>query len=100
MIDSSYHLTTQTISQGQSLRLPPPRSRVLALPAPAPQIAGFLADGLPVIEMNASIPPLYALPDVGAYLKQKTGFRNLEEINAHFDAKMEEIERRGYERLM
>ena len=43
---------------------------------------------------------MITVSDVEAYLKQKTGFRNLAEINAHFDARMEETKRRYQERLM
>ena len=105
MIDFTDSLPIST-SQGQLLQLPPPRTRLLALPAPDPKITGFLADGLPVIEIPESIPPLAArsAPSgkalLEAYLKEKTGFRNADEINAYFDARLEAKKKQDYERLM
>ena len=101
MIDFTNSLTIPT-SEGRLLQAPPPRAGLLALPAPVPPITGFLAEGvrLPVIEIKESIPLLLTQSEIEAYLKQKTGFRNLAEINAHFDARMEEHKQRYHERLM
>ena len=101
MIDFTNFLTIQP-SQGRLLQAPPPRAGLLALPAPMPQIAGFLAEGmrLPVIEIPESIPPLFSMAAVEAYLKEKTGFRNAEEITAYFDARMAAKKQQDEARLM
>jgi len=101
MLDFSHYVTIST-SQGRLLQSPPPRAGLLALPAPTAQIAGFLATGtrLPVIEIPESIPPLFSMAEVEAYLKEKTGFRNAEEITAYFDARMAAKKQQDEARLM
>ena len=81
MFDFSSYLTTQPTHQGQSLRLSPPRTR-MALPAPTPQISGFLADGLPVIDMGIRIPR--TLAEFEAILKE-IGSRTREEMDAELN---------------
>ena len=55
MLDFSHYVTIST-SQGRLLQAPPPRARLLALPAPTPKITGFLADGLPAILKTPRFP--------------------------------------------
>ena len=100
MFDFSSFLTIQNTSQGRLLQAPPSRARLLALPAPDPKIAGFLADGLPTIEMAESIPLMLSMSAVEDWLKEKTGFRNSDEIVAYYDARLAAKKQQDYERLM
>ena len=92
MLDSSSFLTIPT-SQGRLLQAPPPRARLLALPAPDPKITGFLADGLPLIDMGIRIPR--TLAEFEDILKEM-GSRTREEM----DAELNEHWARSQDRLL
>ena len=96
MRDSMAYPTIQN-SHGRLLQSPPLRC---ALPAPTSTIAGLLPDGLPAIEMPESIPLLLSMSAVEDWLKEKTGFRNSDEITAYFDARLAAKKKQDYERLM
>ena len=82
MPDFSSFLTIPT-SQGRLLQAPPPRARTLALPAPDPKIAGFLADGLPVILKKRRFPRTVAEFDA---LMKEMGDQTQAEMDAELEA--------------
>ena len=99
MIDFTNYLTSPT-SHGRLLQAPSPRAGLLALPAPTPPIAGFLGDGLPVIMMEESIPLILTMSDLENWLKKTTGYRNIEEIEAEYNAEIEKIKQHYYDQLL
>ena len=82
MPNFSSYVTTQ-LTQGRLLQAPPPRARLLALPAPTPKITGFLADGLPTILKTPRLPRTVAEFEA---LMRVMGYQTQEEMDAELDA--------------